>query len=330
MQPFNFESAQTEQGAAAAGAKSQSTRFIAGGTTLIDLMKLHVETPNRLVDLSAVPLKKIEEKSGSVFVGAMVNNSDMAHHDLIKTNFPVLSEALLSGASVQLRNLATTGGNLLQRTRCSYFRDTACACNKRQPGSGCSALDGQNRMHAILGTSDRCIATNPSDMCVALAALGAKVHTQSANTNQMGRIIEFADFHRLPGQTPNIETSLHPGELITAIEIPKTPWFKNSKYVKVRDRASYAFALTSAAVALDMNGELVRNVRIALGGVGTIPWRAKEAETALEGQKLDAQTIARAADRAMVSAKPHKQNAFKVEMAKRTLIRALFELGGVK
>ena len=330
MQPFNFESAKTEQGAAAAGAQSLSTRFIAGGTTLVDLMKLRVETPNRLVDLSALPLKKIEEKSGSIFVGAMVNNSDMAHHDLIKTNFPVLSEALLSGASVQLRNLATTGGNLLQRTRCSYFRDTSCACNKRQPGSGCSALDGQNRMHAILGTSDHCIATNPSDMCVALAALGAKVHTQIASTNQMARIIEFADFHRLPGKTPNMETSLHPGELITAVEIPKTPWFKNSKYVKVRDRASYAFALTSAAVALDMNGEIVRNVRIALGGVGTIPWRAKEAETALEGQKLEAQTIARAAERAMVSARPHKQNAFKVEMAKRTLIRALCELGGVK
>ena len=329
MQPFNFDSAKDEMAAAAAGAKSQKTRFIAGGTTLVDLMKLHVEIPNTVVDLSSLPLTSVEEKSGSIFVGAMLTNSEMAHHPLIKENFPVLSEALLSGASVQLRNLATTGGNLLQRTRCSYFRDTSCACNKRQPGSGCSALDGQNRTHAILGTSDKCIATHPSDMCVALAALGARVHTLSASTNQMSRTIEFSDFHRLPGQTPHIETNLHPGELITAVEIPKTPWFKNSKYVKVRDRASYAFALTSAAVALDIKDGLVRHARVALGGVGTIPWRAKEAETILEGRKLDASVIAQAADRAMVSVHLRKQNAFKSEMAKRTLVRALLELGGV-
>ena len=326
MQPFNFEFATSEKNAVESNSGKLTSRFIAGGTTLVDLMKLHVEIPDHVVGLGQLPLKKISEKDGSVFVGALVTNSDMAHSPLVSKNFPVLSQALLSGASVQLRNLATTGGNLLQRTRCSYFRDTSCACNKRNPGSGCSAIEGQNRMHAVLGGSSQCIASHPSDMCVALAALGAKIHVASL---QGERVIPFADFHRLPGETPQIENSLQPGELVTSVEIPKTSWFKHSAYVKIRDRASYAFALTSVAVALDLENGNVRNSRIAFGGLGTVPWRSPEAEFALQGKKLTVDQIKIASKAALEKAKTTKHNSFKVTLAQQTLVRALTQLGGL-
>src|SRR5919197_1615246 len=268
--------------------------FVAGGTTLIDLMKLNVMTPASLVDINRLPLGDIEHlPDGGMRIGAMVRNSDLAHDPTVVTRFPVLSQALLSGASPQLRNVATVGGNLLQRTRCSYFRDTAYACNKRQPGAGCAAMDGYNRMHAVLGGSDHCIATHPSDMAVALVALDAVVHIQGSDGE---RTVPVGEFHLLPGQTPHLETVVQPGELLTHVTVPNSPFAAHSAYVKLRDRASYEFALASAAAALELEGGRIRAVRVALGGVATKPWRAPEAERVLTGATVDATTFRAAAD----------------------------------
>ncbi len=326
MEPFRFVRAQDNLTAIRAAGINQA-RFIAGGTNLLDLMKLNIEAPKQVIDINKLPLYKIEElENGGVRIGALVKNSDLSYHPYIVKNFPVLSEALLSGASAQLRNMATTGGNLMQRTRCPYFYNTDFACNKRVPGSGCSAITGYNRMNAILGTSAQCIAAHPSDMCVAMAALGATIHLQGPKGT---RIEPFADFHLLPGQTPHIEHNLIPGELITHIEIPALTFSSKSHYLKVRDRASYEFALTSAAVALDIQNGHIRGARVALGGVGTKPWRSIEAEKVLIGSSANAQTYRSAAEAALAGAKPYKDNAFKVEMVKRTLVRALTNVEGM-
>jgi xanthine dehydrogenase YagS FAD-binding subunit len=295
--------------------------FLAGGTGLIDLMKLHVERHELLVDIGHLPLDKVEAlPGGGVRIGANVRNSDLAYHDLVRKNYPALSQALLSGASPQLRNMATVGGNLMQRTRCPYFRDGFSPCNKRAPKSGCSAKEGYNRSHAILGASDHCIATHPSDMCVALAIFDAVVKVQGPKGE---RAIPFADFHLLPGATPERETALEHGELITAVELPAATWAARSHYLKVRDRASYEFALASAAVALDVVGGVIKTARVALGGVGTKPWRATESEKALVGQKPTAEVFAAAADAAVKGAIPRPHNGFKIALARRVIVRAL-------
>lgn len=294
---------------------------------MLDLMKLNIETPKQVIDINKLSLYKIEElPNGGVRIGALVKNSDLSYHPFIIKNFPVLSEALLSGASPQLRNMASVGGNLMQRTRCPYFYNTDFACNKRVPGSGCAAISGYNRMNAILGTSEKCIATHPSDMCVALAALGAIIHVQGIKGV---RTIPFGTFHLLPGQSPDIEHDLKRDELITHIEIPALPFAAKSHYLKVRDRASYEFALTSAAVSLDVQNGTIRGARIALGGVGTKPWRSLEAEKVLIGAPANEATYKKAAEMALATARPHKDNAFKVELAKRTLVRALKTVEGL-
>ncbi|HZF08532.1 MAG TPA: xanthine dehydrogenase family protein subunit M [Thermoanaerobaculia bacterium] len=326
MNPFSYTHASRPEEAIAAVAKNPHAKFLAGGTTLVDLLRLDVETPKALVDINALPLTRIEPlPDGGVRIGAMVKNSDLANDPTIRRRYPALSEALLSGASPQLRNMATVGGNLLQRTRCYYFRDTSyTACNQRTPGSGCAALEGYNRIHAVLGTSEKCIATHPGDMPVALVALDAAVRTRRANGAE--RTIPLTDFHVGYGNDPAKESVLEHGELITAVELPATPWFARSHYLKVRDRASYEFALASAAVALDMSGGrggTIRAARVALGGVGTKPWRSPEAEQALLGKKADESTFRAAAQAALQSARPQKHNAFKIELAKRTLTRTL-------
>jgi len=297
-------------------------RFIAGGTTLVDLMKLGVEEPPKLVDVTGLPLAQIEKlPNGGLLIGATVRNSDLAHDPTVMADYAVLSEALLSGASPQLRNMATTGGNLLQRTRCPYFRDpSAGGCNKREPGSGCSAIEGHHRMMAILGTSEKCIATHPSDMCVALTALEATIHIQGVKGK---RTVAIGDFYKLPGDTPNIENVLESGDLITHVELP--PPTKGSKqvYLKLRDRASYEFALSSAAVVAEVSGGHIKSVRIAMGGVGTRPWRSHEAEAALKGKAATPANFRTAAEAALKGAKTHPENAFKVELAKRCVTRAL-------
>jgi xanthine dehydrogenase YagS FAD-binding subunit len=301
--------------------RAHNAVFVAGGTTLIDLMKLNVMTPTSLVDINSLPLDNIDHMpDGSMRIGAMVRNSDLAHDPTVGSRFPVLSQALLSGASPQLRNLATTGGNLMQRTRCYYFRDPAYACNKRQPGSGCAAIDGYNRIHAVLGGSDQCIATHPSDMAVAMVALDAVVHIQGRDGE---RTVPAGEFHLLPGQTPHLETVVQPGELIAYVTVPKSPFAAHSAYVKLRDRASYEFALASAAAALELEGNRIRAVRVVLGGVATKPWRALEAERVLNGATADEATVQAAAEAAMQGATPHRHNAFKIELAKRAIVRAL-------
>jgi len=296
-------------------------KFIAGGTTLVDLMKLNVEKPAALVDINGLPLDRIESTpDGGLKIGALVRNSDLAWNADVKQRYPVLSEALLSGASPQLRNMATTGGNLLQRTRCYYFRDTNYKCNKREPGSGCSAIDGFNRIHAILGTSDHCIATHPSDMAVAMMALEATVHTRGSKGE---RSIALNDFYLVPGTTPDKENVLEPGELITHITIPALPQGARSHYLKLRDRASYEFALASAAVVVQISGGKIQRARVAMGGVGTKPWRSKEAEQALQGHEASEHTYRAAAEAALKPAKPMRDNGFKVELAKRAIVRAL-------
>jgi xanthine dehydrogenase YagS FAD-binding subunit len=330
MQPFTYATADDPRDATRLAAGDASARYLAGGTTLVDLMKLHVEQPTQLIDINALPLADVTELSdGTIRVGAMVRNSDLAHNETIRARYPVLSQALLAGASGQLRNMATTGGNLLQRTRCFYFRDTAMRCNKREPGSGCSAIDGQNRGHAILGTSDACIATHPSDMAVALVALEARVRILGPNRE---RVIPLAELHRLPDDHPEIETTLEQGELITAVEIPPLPFAVHSLYLKVRDRASFAFALASAAVALDVQDGIIRDARIALGGVATRPWRSPEAEDALLGRSAGMESYRAAAEAALTGAKPRRDNGFKIELARRTLVRALarLEAGGTR
>jgi xanthine dehydrogenase YagS FAD-binding subunit len=324
MQTFNYVKAPSIDKAlgAASGAK-----FIAGGTTLVDLMKLSVEKPTALVDINLLPLDKIEPlPNGGLRIGAMVRNSDLAWNPEVQKSYAVLSEALLSGASPQLRNMATTGGNLLQRTRCVYFREPSAGtpggygCNKRTPGTGCAAMDGYNRTHAVLGTSEQCIATHPSDMCVAMAALEAVIHVEGPKGK---RTLQFAEFHKLPGTTPQIENALEPGELVTYVELPKPIEGGRSVYLKLRDRASYEFALASAAVVAKVEGGHIRYVRVAMGGVGTKPWRSHEAEAALLGKHADAASFKRAAEVALAGAKPRSENAFKVELAKRCVVRAL-------
>jgi xanthine dehydrogenase YagS FAD-binding subunit len=302
-------------------AAEPAAKFIAGGTNLVDLMKYDVERPTRLVDISHLPLKTVEETAdGGVHIGALVPNSDLAYHPLIAQRYPLLSSAILAGASQQLRNMASTGGNLLQRTRCFYFYDTATPCNKREPGSGCSAINGINRINAILGTSESCIATHPSDMCVALAALEAEVHVAGPSGE---RVIAFGEFHRLPGSTPQLDTNLHPNEIITAIALPAQGFAKNYSYLKIRDRLSYAFALVSVAAALELEGDTIRQARLALGGVAHKPWRDTAAEAALRGQAASHATFRHAADLLLRDAKGFAHNAFKIDLARRAIIRTL-------
>jgi xanthine dehydrogenase YagS FAD-binding subunit len=302
------------------------SRFIGGGTNLVDLMKLYVETPKQLIDINHLPLAEIKVTENGVRIGALVRNSDLAYHEAIRTRYPVLSEALLSGATAQLRNMATVGGNLRQRTRCPYFRDVFWDCNKREPGAGCSALEGYTRSHAVLGTTDQCIATHPSDMCVAMAALDAIIHTQGPKGE---RKIPFHEFHVSYGDDPAKETVLQDGELITAVELPAMPFFRRSHYLKVRDRASFEFALASAAVALEVKDGTITAARVALGGVATKPWRSAEAENTLVGAKPGEETYKAAAKAAMQGAKPQKDNAFKIELAKQVIVRALTTVGNM-
>jgi xanthine dehydrogenase YagS FAD-binding subunit len=327
MRTFEFHRPENAASAIAAGAlagtaqQGADIRFLAGGTTLIDLMKLEVETPGRLLDINRLPFDKIEElPNGALKIGATVRNSDLAHHTKVQEDYAVLSQAILSGASAQLRNLATTAGNLLQRTRCMYFRDTAMPCNKREPGTGCAAIAGSNRMLAILGTSEHCIATNPSDMCVAMAALEATIHVQGPKGS---REIAFGDFHLLPENTPHRETVLEPGDLITHVTLPPPITGSRQVYLKLRDRASYEFALASAAVVINVAGGTVTYARVALGGVGTKPWRSHEAENELTGKPANAANFRSAAEAALRGAKAQSENGFKIELAKRCLAHAL-------
>ena len=331
MHAFEFirpkDSAEAIDRAAQAKTAQQGAevRFLAGGTTLVDLMKLNVETPVQIIDVNRLPLDLIEAtEGGGLKIGATVRNSDLAHHTTVQRDYPVLSQALLSGASTQLRNRATTAGNLLQRTRCMYFRDTAMPCNKREPGTGCSAITGSNRTLAILGTSEHCIATNPSDMCVALAALDATIHVQGPGGGI--RAIPIGEFHLLPGETPHRETGLEPGDLITHVTLPPPVVLGNGNkqiYLKLRDRASYEFALASAAVVISIVDGNTAQARIALGGVGTKPWRAPDAEAVLLGQPATEANYRKAAEAALRDARPQSENAFKIELAKRCLAHAL-------
>lgn len=319
--PENTTAAITTAAEAKTAQQGADIRFLAGGTTLIDLMKLEVETPARLLDINRLPFDKIEATpNGGLKIGATVRNSDLAHHANVQRNYSVLSQAILSGASAQLRNMATTAGNLLQRTRCMYFRDTAMPCNKRQPGTGCAAITGANRMLAILGTSEHCIAANPSDMCVAMAALEATIHVQGSKGP---REIAFSDFHLLPGNTPHRETVLEPGDLVTHVTLPPPQPGSKQVYLKLRDRASYEFALASAAVVITIANGTVSYARIALGGVGTKPWRSAEAEAFLIGKPADHASFRRAAEAALHGAKPQSENGFKIELAKRCIVHAL-------
>jgi xanthine dehydrogenase YagS FAD-binding subunit len=327
MHTFEFTRPSDASSASAAAALANTAqqgaeiRFIAGGTTLIDLMKLNVEQPHTLIDLNRLPLAEVETvPDGGLKIGAMVRNSDLAHHPAVSRDYPVLSQAILSGASAQLRNKATTSGNLLQRTRCVYFRDAAMPCNKREPGSGCGAINGFNRMMAILGTSEQCIATNPSDQNVALTALEATIHIQNARGT---RSVPINEFYLLPGNTPEKETVLEPGDLITHVTLPAPVPGSKSFYLKLRDRASYEFALSSAAVIVKVENDRLAHVRVALGGVGTRPWRSLEAERALEGATVSEASFRTAGEAALKGARPQSQNAFKVELAKRCLIHAL-------
>jgi xanthine dehydrogenase YagS FAD-binding subunit len=302
-------------------AADPAAKFIAGGTNLIDLMKEDVERPARLIDISRLELREIEELSnGGLRIGALVPNSDLAYHPLIERRYPMLTSAILAGASPQLRNMASTGGNLLQRTRCHYFYDTATPCNKRVPGSGCAAIEGHNRMHAILGTSDACIATHPSDMCVALAALEATVRVAGPTGE---RVLPFSEFHRLPGDQPQQDNMLARDEIVTAVELSPRGFAANSSYLKIRDRHSYAFALVSVAAALELDGESIAEARVALGGVAHKPWRDSAAEAALRGQRADEASFERAADILLHGAKGYAHNGFKIDLARRATVRAL-------
>ena len=327
MQPFELITPSSIPDAIKAQASSQTAqqgahvRFIAGGTNLVDYMKLNVETPRQLVDINGLPLDKIEPgEKGGLRIGALARNSEVAHHEAVKQQYPVLSQAILAGASTQLRNMASTAGNLLQKTRCVYYRDTAYGCNKRQPGTGCSAIGGHNRMLAILGTSDKCIASNPSDQNVAFAALEAQIHITGSRGD---RTIPIAEFYTLPGNHPERETVLEPGDLITHVSVPGLPGGAKSLYFKLRDRASYEFALASAAIVIRTSGDRIEFVRVALGGVGAVPWRSQEAEHALMGKAATPANFRNAAEAALHNARPQSQNGFKVELAKRCLTAAL-------
>lgn len=321
MKPFMY--VRTTEASAAIGqvTRDRAGKFIGGGTNLVDLMKEGVEQPDRLVDITRLPLAWIQAlPDGSVRIGALARNSDVANNEIIRERYPVLSQAMLASASPQLRNMATVGGNLLQRTRCYYFTDTAFPCNKRVPGSGCPAVEGYNRIHAIFGTSEKCIATHPSDMCVALAVLDAVVRTQGPSGH---RVIPINDFHLLPDDTPHIETVLEHGELIVAVDLPPLPFAAKSHYLKVRDRTSYAFALVSVAAALDIQDGIIQAARVALGGVGTKPWRAHEAEQALVGVPPNRDIFEQAAAATVRDARPREHNRFKVDLVQRTTVRAL-------
>ena len=321
MIDFDYVKARDVRDAVSRIAENPTASFIAGGTNLIDLMKENVARPKRLIDITGLPLAEIEETdAGGLRIGALVPNSDLAYDERIKQRYPLLSSAILAGASAQLRNMASTGGNLLQRTRCLYFYDTTTACNKRDPGSGCSALEGFNRMHAILGWSEACIATHPSDMCVALAALGATVHATGPKGE---REIAFSDFHRLPGVTPELDTNLAADEIITAIELPPAGFARNYTYLKIRDRLSYAFALVSVAVGIELESGAIKDARIALGGVAHKPWRVPEAEQSLIGQEPGRKRFGEAAGAILNGASGFSHNSFKVELARRAIMRAL-------
>jgi xanthine dehydrogenase YagS FAD-binding subunit len=327
MHTFEFIRPKNSAEAIAVAARAKTAqqgadiRFVAGGTTLIDLMKLNVERPARLIDINRLGLDKIEATPDrGLKIGATVRNSDLAHHPTVRRDYAVLSQAILSGASAQLRHMATTAGNLLQRTRCVYFRDTAMPCNKREPGTGCSAIGGSNRTLAVLGTSEHCIATHPSDMCVALATLDATIHVQGRKGS---RAVAIGDFHLVPGDTPQRETVLEPGDLVTHVTLPPPVPESRQVYLKLRDRASYEFALASAAVVITAAGGTLTRARIALGGVGTKPWRSPEAEATLVGQPANEAIFRTAAEAALRIAKPQSENAFKIELAKRCLTHAL-------
>ena len=326
MVPFRYERARDVADVVARASRDPSAEFLAGGTDLLQLLKDDVRRPSRIIDVTRLPdLDSIESDGQGLRFGALVKMSDAADHPEVRANYPVIADALLASASPQIRNMATIGGNLLQRTRCVYFRDHGTACNKRKPGSGCAALHGENRLHAVLGGSDHCIATHASDLAVALVALDAVVVTARAGG---GRRIPLEEFHLSPGETPERETVLDPGELIVAVEVPPLRFASRSHYLKVRDRASFEFALAAAAVAIDIEDGVVRDVRIALGGVGTKPWRARTAEKALIGQKADTPAFERAAAEALAAAKPAAQNSCKIPLAQRALVRALSRLKG--
>jgi xanthine dehydrogenase YagS FAD-binding subunit len=324
MNNFSYLSTATAKDATAAVTGTKGAAFIAGGTTVLDLMKLNVENHSQLVDINLVPFKGIEQTADGLRIGALERMSDVGEHPLVMQNYPVLSQSLLQAASPQLRNMASIGGNLLQRTRCGYFRDVAFPCNKRNPGSGCPAQEGENRNLAILGGSKACIATHPGDLGVALAALDAVLLLENAKGKQ--RRVPLVDFHVVPGNTPQRETVLEPGELIVSVTVPAAAHARKSMYLKVRDRASYAFALASAAVGLDVQGGQIRSARVALGGVGTKPWRSVAAEKILTGAAATEATFRAAAAAAVRDAQPREQNRFKVELAQNTLVRALLEL----
>jgi xanthine dehydrogenase YagS FAD-binding subunit len=321
MNNFDYARASDVADAVRRIAADAGARFVAGGTNLIDLMKEGVALPSRLIDITHLPLDRIEETAeGGLRIGALVRNSDLAWHPQIEARYPLLASALLAGASAQLRNMATTGGNLLQRTRCFYFYDTATPCNKREPGSGCAAVDGVNRMHAILGASEHCIAVHPSDMCVALAALDARVLATGPDGE---RSIAFADFHRLPGERPEVDTTLRADEIITAVELPAKGFAKNYTYLKIRDRLSYAFALVSVAVGLEVEGGTIKEARLALGGVAHKPWRDRAAEAELAGAPATRESFARAAEVILRAARGRGHNDFKIALARRAIVRAL-------
>jgi xanthine dehydrogenase YagS FAD-binding subunit len=324
MRPFTYTKAADAATAIRLRSEHASARFLGGGTNLVDLMRENIEQPDALVDVTALPFQGIDELAdGSVSLGAAARNTAVANHRLVRERYPVLSQAIVFGASGQIRNMATVGGNLMQRTRCYYFYDAAANCNKRHPGSGCDAIDGFDRMHAILGTSDSCIATHPSDMCVALAALDASVHVEGTHG---ARTIPFDAFHCLPGNTPHVETALRSDELITSVRIPPLGFATNSRYRKVRDRSSYAFALVSVAAAVATGDGVITGVRLALGGVAHRPWRAHAAERALLGGPVDADAFRRAAEVELAAARGGKYNGFKIELAKRTIVSVLSEL----
>lgn len=327
MIPFSYSKASNTNDAIAQGA-IVGTKFLGGGTNLVDLMRETIEQPTALVDVTGLSSSITETTEGGLLIGAATRNTTLAENLFVRRRYPVLTRAIVAGASPQIRNMATVGGNLLQRTRCTYFYDDdGSVCNKRNPGEGCDAIHGFNRYHAILGASESCIAVHPSDMCVALAALDAKVHIENKSGS---RVVPFLDFHRLPGDRPDIDTVLQAGDLITAVELPRSPVAGNSTYRKVRDRASYAFALISVAAALEMENGKVKDVRIALGGVAHKPWRALKAEQSVLGNPANEAVFASAADAELVDASPLEGNAFKVELAKRAIVSVLAELAGAR
>lgn len=323
MKNFSYQKAESVDAAIDLIGQTADAKFLGGGTNLVDLMRENIERLDAVVDVTHLSADIEETADGTIRIGAATKNTALANHELIREKFPVLSQAILFGASGQIRNMATVGGNLLQRTRCYYFYDDTARCNKREPGAGCDAIDGFNRIHAILGTSDACIATHPSDMCIALAALDARVLVEGANGS---RTIAFNDFHHLPENTPQIETELRDRELITAIEIPRNDFARNSLYQKVRDRASYAFAVVSVAAALEVENNQIKNVRIALGGVAHKPWRAFAAEAVLQGLPATEENFWRGAEAELKNARGFAHNGFKIELAKRMIVSVLKEL----